>query len=99
MALIQARRATSAADGKPTSPRTPAERVALRRVLTLLAFLAAIIVPGLAFGQDISINFGDDATVTERAVQLVGLVTLLSLAPSILVMVTSFTRIVWCCRC
>ena len=94
MALIQARRATSAADGKPTSPRTPAERVALRRVLTLLAFLAAIIVPGLAFGQDISINFGDDATVTERAVQLVGLVTLLSLAPSILVMVTSFTRIV-----
>ena len=94
LALIQARRATSAADGKPTSPRTPAERVALRRVLTLLAFLAAIIVPGLAFGQDISINFGDDATVTERAVQLVGLVTLLSLAPSILVMVTSFTRIV-----
>ena len=45
-------------------------------------------------GQDITIGFGDDATVTERAVQLVGLITLLSLAPSILVMVTSFTRIV-----
>ena len=51
-------------------------------------------MPGLAFGQDISIDFGDDATLTERAVQLVGLVTLLTLAPSILVMVTSFTRIV-----
>ena len=56
--------------------------------------MLALLVPGLAFGQDISIDFGDDATLTERAVQLIGLVTLLSLAPSILVMVTSFTRIV-----
>ncbi|WP_223214287.1 MULTISPECIES: flagellar type III secretion system pore protein FliP [Devosia] len=44
--------------------------------------------------QDLSIDFGDDATLTERAIQLIGLITLLSLAPSILVMVTSFTRIV-----
>jgi len=65
-----------------------------RRALTLVGFLAAIILPSLAFGQDISINFGDDSTITERAVQLVGLITLLSLAPSALVMVTSFTRIV-----
>lgn len=45
-------------------------------------------------GQDLSIDFGDDTTLTERAIQLIGLITLLSLAPSILVMVTSFTRIV-----
>jgi flagellar biosynthetic protein FliP len=44
--------------------------------------------------QDLSINFGDDTTLTERAVQLIGLTTVLALAPSILVMVTSFTRIV-----
>src|SRR5690606_7064124 len=44
--------------------------------------------------QDLSIDFGDDTTLTERAIQLIGLITLLSLAPSILVMVTSFTRIV-----
>ncbi len=44
--------------------------------------------------QDISIDFGDETTLTERAIQLIGLITLLSLAPSILVMVTSFTRIV-----
>ena len=44
--------------------------------------------------QDISVNFGDNATLTQRAVQLVGLITILALAPSILVMVTSFTRIV-----
>ncbi|KKC35499.1 flagellar biosynthesis protein flip [Devosia epidermidihirudinis] len=52
------------------------------------------LTPSLAFGQDLSINFGDESTLTERAVQLIGLITLLSLAPSILVMVTSFTRIV-----
>ncbi len=78
-----------------TAPPTGrADRAGLRRVLTLLGFIAAIILPTLAFGQDISVNFGDDATITERAVQLVGLITLLSLAPSALVMVTSFTRIV-----
>ncbi len=66
----------------------------MRRLLTLGAIIVALLVPGLAFGQDVSIDFGDDTTITERAVQLVGLVTLLSLAPSILVMVTSFTRVI-----
>lgn len=47
-----------------------------------------------AFAQDISIGFGDGTGVSERAVQIVALITVLSLAPSILVMVTSFTRIV-----
>ena len=56
--------------------------------------LVAILLPTAAFAQDISVNFGDNTTLTERAVQLVGLITVLSLAPSILVMVTSFTRIV-----
>ncbi len=53
-----------------------------------------LLVPAIARGQDISVDFGDDATLTERAVQLIGVVTILALAPSILVMVTSFTRIV-----
>ncbi|HEV7292957.1 MAG TPA: flagellar type III secretion system pore protein FliP [Devosia sp.] len=50
--------------------------------------------PAVASAQELSIDFGDDSTLTERAVQIIGLITLLSLAPSILVMVTSFTRIV-----
>jgi flagellar biosynthetic protein FliP len=75
-------------------PKATSDRLVRRRILTLLAVLAAIILPSWAFGQDISIDFGDDATLTERAVQIVGLITLLSLAPSILIMVTSFTRIV-----
>ncbi|EFO30756.1 flagellar biosynthetic protein FliP [Roseibium sp. TrichSKD4] len=47
-----------------------------------------------ANAQEITIGFGDDTTLTERAVQLLALLTVLSLAPSILIMVTSFTRIV-----
>ncbi|WP_443112553.1 flagellar type III secretion system pore protein FliP [Devosia sp. ZB163] len=74
--------------------RSRTDRPSLRRALAYLAFFAALLIPALAFGQDVSIDFGDDTTITERAVQIVGLITLLSLAPSILVMVTSFTRIV-----
>ncbi len=66
----------------------------LRRALSGLCLILAIGLPAVALGQDISINFGDQQGVTARAVQLVGLITLLSLAPSVLVMVTSFTRIV-----
>ena len=47
-----------------------------------------------AAAQDISINFGQGAGLTERVIQLVALLTVISLAPSILVMMTSFTRIV-----
>jgi len=64
--------------------------------IALLAAAAAVLalVAGPAAAQEISVGFGDDASLTERAVQLVILLTILSLAPSILVMVTSFTRIV-----
>ncbi|MGI9383159.1 MAG: flagellar type III secretion system pore protein FliP [Methyloligellaceae bacterium] len=47
-----------------------------------------------AFGQNVTIGFGEGSGVTERAIQLIALITILSLAPSILVMVTSFTRII-----
>ncbi len=66
----------------------------LARYAALASLVVLALTPSLAFGQDVSIDFGDDTTITERAVQLIGLITLLSLAPSILVMVTSFTRIV-----
>ncbi|HVX98292.1 MAG TPA: flagellar type III secretion system pore protein FliP [Pseudorhodoplanes sp.] len=48
----------------------------------------------IAAAQDVSINFGSGAGLTERVIQLIALLTVLSLAPSILVMMTSFTRIV-----
>src|SRR5918995_864722 len=61
-----------------------------------LVFATALVVLAAhpAHAQDISINFGQGAGLTERALQLIAVLTVLSLAPSILVMVTSFTRIV-----
>ncbi len=53
-----------------------------------------VVLTEAAFAQDISINFGQGGGLTERVIQLVALITVLSLAPSILVMMTSFTRIV-----
>jgi len=47
-----------------------------------------------ALAQSISVDLGEGGSVTAQLVQLVLLITILSLAPSILVMVTSFTRIV-----
>jgi flagellar biosynthetic protein FliP len=80
---------------RQTGTEAPPSRA--RRLLPYagaLAFVLLALTPGLALGQDIAIDFGDETTLTERAIQIIGLVTLLSLAPSILVMVTSFTRIV-----
>jgi flagellar biosynthetic protein FliP len=62
--------------------------------LTIGFVSACLIWASPALAQEITIGLGEGTTVTERAVQIVMLITILSLAPSILVMVTSFTRIV-----
>ena len=68
----------------------------LRFLILGLFFLTASLLPEAAYAQAISIDLGGDnsGTVTGRVVQLVALLTVLSLAPSILIMMTSFTRIV-----
>jgi flagellar biosynthesis protein FliP len=58
----------------------------------ILLMAAAIASPVAA--QNFSLDLGSGGSTTGRIVQLVALLTVLSLAPSILVMVTSFTRIV-----
>jgi flagellar biosynthetic protein FliP len=67
----------------------------LYRVAAFAIFVAPLVLAAsAAFAQDISVTFGQGAGLTERILQLIALLTVLSLAPSILVMVTSFTRIV-----
>jgi flagellar biosynthetic protein FliP len=73
----------------------------------IAAFIVAGLGAGLVIGlgawlitpaaaQTFTLNLGDDSSgsLTGRIIQLLVLLTVLSLAPSILVMVTSFTRIV-----
>ena len=50
--------------------------------------------PGSATAQALSLDFGQGGSTTNTIVQLIALITVLSLAPSLLIMVTSFTRIV-----
>ncbi|MCB1530657.1 MAG: flagellar type III secretion system pore protein FliP [Rhodospirillales bacterium] len=63
-----------------------------------LAFfgLSVLLLSDPALAQTISLDFGgeENGTVTGRVIQLVLVMTVLSLAPSILVMMTSFTRII-----
>ncbi len=72
----------------------------MRTQLILRAVLAAglLALPGVAIAQAagpaVNIDLGTGAGLTQRVVQLVGLLTVLSLAPSIVIMTTSFVRIV-----
>ena len=45
-------------------------------------------------GQEVTIDLGDDGSLTARAIQLIALITLLSLAPGLAIMVTCFPFIV-----
>ncbi len=64
-----------------------------RGTAAALAAAAILLLPAGAGAQSLNLDLGDGSS-TELIVQLIALVTVLSLAPSILVMVTSFTRIV-----
>ncbi len=60
----------------------------------LLPLLAIALLPLAADAQSLSLDMGSGGSATARVVQMVILLTVLSLAPSILVMVTSFMRII-----
>jgi flagellar biosynthetic protein FliP len=64
------------------------------RALALLALF--LLLPGLAEAQSVTLDLGEatDGSAATRLIQLTALIALLSLAPSLLVMVTSFARIV-----
>ncbi len=58
-------------------------------IATLLIF-----VPQIASTQDIAISFGDEGSLSARTLQLFALITILSLAPGLAIMVTCFPFIV-----
>ncbi|MEM8987124.1 MAG: flagellar type III secretion system pore protein FliP [Pseudomonadota bacterium] len=54
----------------------------------------ALLLSAPADAQEVSVNFTNGEGLTERILQLVALITILSIAPSILFMMTAFIRIV-----
>ena len=82
--------------GRPKGPFAKALRRFLAAAGISLALMAVLAwAAGPAAAQTLSLDLGPTGgEATARVVQLVALVTVLSLAPSILIMVTSFVRIV-----
>ncbi|MCB9988749.1 MAG: flagellar type III secretion system pore protein FliP [Rhodospirillales bacterium] len=69
----------------------------LPALLGFLTLAAVFLCAPDAYAQSVTLDFGaegENGTMTGRVIQLVALMTILSLAPSILIMMTSFTRIV-----
>jgi flagellar biosynthetic protein FliP len=63
-------------------------------LLALATTLLSLLIPAGALAQSaVNIDLGTGAGLTDRVVQLIGLLTVLSLAPSIVIMTTSFVRI------
>ncbi|MBS4047376.1 MAG: flagellar type III secretion system pore protein FliP [Alphaproteobacteria bacterium] len=59
-----------------------------------LGLVAVLLMVPAALAQSVNIDLGQGGTITGRVIQLVALTTVLALAPSILVVITSFVRIV-----
>ena len=75
--------------------RKPARTLLLFCLATALFLGSALFFPsGPAEAQSINIDIGEGGTVTGRLIQLIALLTVLSLAPSLLIMITSFTRLI-----
>jgi len=64
----------------------------MQRVACTVAFILLCAFPAQA--QQMTLDFGDGASLSERAVQLLALVTVLSLVPGLAIMVTCFPFIV-----
>ena len=70
------------------------EMRALPRMLALLGALALALSPGAVLAQDITLSFGDEGGLAVRSVQLIVLLTLLSVVPGIAIMITCFPFVV-----
>ncbi|MDR3538901.1 MAG: flagellar type III secretion system pore protein FliP [Acetobacteraceae bacterium] len=68
----------------------------MRHVSRVAAAIALVLLTSAAHAQSVNIDLGaaGQAGATGRLVQLTALITVLSIAPSLLVMITAFTRII-----
>ena len=80
----------SCACPQSSTSRPASEAMTLRWILLAMA----ILMPVSAFAQDVAISFGDDGSLSARTLQLIALITLLSLAPGLAIMVTCFPFLV-----
>ena len=65
-----------------------------RTPITLLLIAALSLVAAPAVAQDLSVSLGDGGSLSARSIQLFVLLTVLSLAPGLAIMITCFPFIV-----
>lgn len=58
--------------------------------LTIAVVAALILLPSAPMAQEISISLGDGSSLSARTIQLIALITVLSLAPGLAIMITCF---------
>ncbi len=92
---------TSSKSVAAATPAAPAKSKGLSpRALNLVVLVTFIlgftfmIFPHEVIAQSVNVDLGKGGTLSARVIQLIGLMTVLSLAPSIVIMTTSFIRIV-----
>ena len=91
-----AEKANDAVSRKKLGPKT----MNLIVLVTFIIGFALMIMPHEVIAQSLNIDLGGKSgaggggSLSARVIQLIGLMTVLSLAPSIVIMTTSFTRIV-----
>ena len=76
----------------------------MKRFLPLIIFATALLIPGVASAaaaaaaaaspNSLSIDLSGGGLFTDRMMQIIALITILSIAPSILIMMTCFVRMV-----
>jgi flagellar biosynthesis protein FliP len=64
------------------------------RLRPIMLALVLVVLPRMLTAQDFSISLGDEASLSARTVQLFALITVLSLAPGLAIMVTCFPFLV-----
>ena len=69
-------------------------RACLNLIAVVLIAVIGFLVPMPAYAQDLSLSLGDDGSLSARTIQLFALITVLSVAPGIAIMVTSFPFLV-----
>ena len=86
--------------GKAAKGDTPLKKGWSPRVANLIVLatfiigFALMILPHSVLAQSVNVDLGKNGSLSGRVIQLIGLMTVLSLAPSIVIMTTSFVRMV-----
>ncbi len=65
-----------------------------RHLILGIGFCLVLLLPSMAVAQDLSISMGDEGSISARTIQLFALITVLSLAPGLAIMVTCFPFLV-----